>query len=146
MRRLALGRRRRGFGLLDFMVGTMVFAGVITTFASLTRVKMLTLHEADARRAALARAEAEVDALRSGKELPAPKGQADTDGFRLNARTELETPELQAPELLVDSRALRLEGGGETGGLVEVRVRVRWKGAGESNVVRLSTVLPRRTP
>ena len=97
MRRLALGRRRRGFGLLDFMVGTMVFAGVITTFASLTRVKMLTLHEADARRAALARAEAEVDALRSGKELPAPKGQADTDGFRLNFPPP-STPEHQLGE------------------------------------------------
>lgn len=144
-RRLAL-RRRRGFGLVDFMVGTLVFAGVLATLASLTRAKLLTLHEADARRAALARAEAELDALRAGKALPAATGQADTDGFRLRSRSELELSELEAPELLVDSRALRLDEGGETAGLIEVRVRVRWKGVDASNVVRLSTVLPRRTP
>jgi len=146
MRRRALARSRRGFGLVDFMVGTIVFAGVIATFASLTRAKMLTLHEADARRAALARAEAEIDALRAGKRLPAVQGRADTNGFRLHSQTEFESPELQAPELLVDSRALRLEGEGDTAGLVEVRVRVRWKGTGSSNTVHLSTLLPRRTP
>lgn len=144
--RLRLARRRRGFGLVDFMVGTLIFAGVLATFASLTGAKLLTLREADARRAALARVEAELDALRAGQALPPAKGQADTDGFRLHSRSELQLSELEAPELLVDSRALRLDPAGETAGLVEVRVRVRWKGAGASNVVGLSTVRPRRSP
>ena len=146
MRRRAPAGRRRGFGLVDFLVGTLVFAGVLATFASLTGAKLLTLHEAEARRAALSHVEAELDALRAGKPLPAARGQADTDGFRLRSRSELEAAELDAAELLIDSRALRLDSGGETAGLLEVRVRVRWKGRSGSDVVRLSTVMPRRTP
>ncbi|MGE0712241.1 MAG: hypothetical protein AB7N76_32530 [Planctomycetota bacterium] len=149
--RLSKGRlskgRSRGFALADFVAGMFIFAGVLVTYAALTRAKFQTLEAAESRARALAAAEAEVDRVRREGLSQEPAGDADTDGFRRVRRDEAPKIEGLATALLqVDARALRLANAGARvhSGLLEVRVRVSWIDGAGSSRLDLSTVVPRR--
>jgi hypothetical protein len=137
-------RRRRGFALADFFTGTVVFAGAMVAFATMTRSKMETIDQAATRHRALAVAEATMDEIRRAGSVKIPEIKADSDGFSEVRHTDSTIQGIGKASIQIDARSARVVGG-RSQGLLEVRVRVRWKDATGPSYLQLST-LARRAP
>jgi hypothetical protein len=134
-------RGRRGVALADFLAGSLILAGAVTGFSTMTRTKLVALSTADQHARALAAAEEAIDRVRTGGLPRAPQGDADPDGFRLVLVFNVK----DLPEGMgrVEVRSLRLDDDGPGHGLYEARAVVRWQDGPERRArVALSTVAP----
>lgn len=135
-------RRRRGFALADFMTGTLLLAGALGAFTSITRAKFDALAAGDQHVRAAAAAEEALDRVRTGGLPAAPEGPADPDGFRLVTTFAPAGAGLSGAEGRLEARLLRLAEG-DPHDLLEVRVVVSWRDAPARRArVSLSTVAP----
>ena len=143
MPRLRSGARR-GFALADFMAGTLIFAGVVGVFVSLTNSKFGMLQASELRTRALFAAEDQVDRIRALGLGGGPAGMADAEGFR-RVRTFEPVGSLYEGLGEVRVRALRMAEGQDSRQLYEARVTVSWRGQQGIDRLSLSTVatLPR---
>ncbi len=138
--RLLRARARRAFALADFLAGTLVLAGVVAGFTSLTRAKFDAISEGELHARGVSAVEARLDRIACDGLPAAPAGEADEQGFRL---VEAFTPDdagLAAGVGRVEARYLRTEG--DSHGLYEVRVAVDWRGAHGEGRFAASTIAP----
>jgi len=137
--------RRRGIALADFVAGTVILAGVVSAFTSMTRAKFDALAEAELHGRAAIAVQAGLDEVRARGLSAEPSGPADIDGFRRVEALAVRDEQLAEASAEVQARFLRMASG-EAHGLYEVRVVVRWRGRHGEQRLSGSTVapLPRR--
>ena len=135
-------KRARGFALMDFIAGSVILAGAVTAWASLTNAQLESAAFADRRqqaRNACARAldDARAEDLES---LVSELGKPGPDGFAIAKRFQvpgLPTTSSENPGRL-EARPLKTE---TRFGCYEVRATVRWKNPNGVDQVELSTIL-----
>lgn len=140
-----LSRRRRGFALIDFITGMVIFSAVMVAFVDLTRSKFGLISATEMQTRGLGAAEEVLDRLRVEglRTEPADGAKRDAFGFR-TLRTFVPAKEhgLPAGEGEVAVRSLRMKTG-DAHLLYEVRITVSWRDASGRSHLALSTVLPR---
>lgn len=134
---------RRGFALADFLTGTMIFAGALVGFTTLTSSKFEMIHQASSEQVVKGQLESSLDLLRRDG-LPAKPdlSKTDRDGYQWVAERKLKLRGLEAatettsvrPLVHFDAAGRRLI---ETE-VYEVQVKLTWQGGQRS----LSGALP----
>jgi len=146
MRRLA--GRARGIALMDFIAGSIILAGAVTAWVTITRAQIDSVAFADRRQQARnACGRALDDARAEGLEpIIEELGKPGPDGFSLVRRfmvANLPSTSVE-PAGRLEARPLRTESPSSACGCYEVRALVRWKSPHGQDEVEVSTVLGSR--
>lgn len=135
-------RRARGIALIDFIAGTIILAGAVTAWVTLTRAQLESVAFADRRQQARnAAARALDDAKAEGAAVFAAElDKPGPDGFSLVRRfTVTNLPAVGSePAGRLEARPLRTE---NACGCFELRAVVRWKNQHGQDETELSTIV-----
>jgi hypothetical protein len=138
-------RRERGIALADFITGTIILAGAVTAWVSITRAQFDATSFAGGREQARNAALEALEVARPtvGAACTSLSGEADKEGFRVVqtfAVTNLPAPGPGKPSGVIEARPLVVDGR-PSPGVFEVRATVTWRAAHGVEHVEVSTAV-----
>ena len=134
-------RRDRGIALMDFVAGSLILAGAVAAWVSITRAQLDSNAFADRRLQARNACERALDDVRAeGPSALADLPKADASGFAVMKRFPVANLPSTLKEMAgrVEARPLK---GENAFGAYEVRAVVRWKNLDTVEECELSTIL-----